>query len=115
MKLSIITKTRPCNVWSFFSSVKIEKLIGFLFFIFLIFTQKVDCWYTLELPHRGGFNKYQQSMFWSKKLKKRYTYLCIPKFCFIKVGFKGVYITWTCFHDDMCTESFVHAENRNYS
>ena len=25
---------------------------------------------------------------------------CIPQFCYIKVGFKGVYITWTCFPDE---------------
>ena len=37
-------------------------------------------------------------MFWSKSKKNRYT--SIPQFCYIKVGFKGVYITRTCFHDD---------------
>ena len=26
-------------------------------------------------------------------------YPCIPQFCYIKVGFKGVYITRTCFPD----------------
>ena len=37
---------------------------------------------------------YPQSMFW---IKNRY----IPAypFCYIKVGFEGVYITWTCFPD----------------
>ena len=24
----------------------------------------------------------------------------IPQFCYIKVGYKGVYITWTCFPDE---------------
>ena len=23
-----------------------------------------------------------------------------PPFYYIKVGFKGLYITWTCFHDE---------------
>ena len=26
---------------------------------------------------------------------------CIPQFCYIKVGFKGVYISRTCFPDDI--------------
>ena len=38
-------------------------------------------------------------MFWSKNKKNRYT-PCIPQFCYIKVGFKGVYITRTCFLDE---------------
>ena len=25
---------------------------------------------------------------------------CIPQFCYVKVGFKGVYITRACFHDE---------------
>ena len=41
--------------------------------IFLIFAQNIDCGYTLEPPHRGGSNEYQQSMFWSKNKKNRYT------------------------------------------
>ena len=41
--------------------------------IFLIFAQNIDCGYTLEPPRRGGFNEYQQSMFWSKNKKNRYT------------------------------------------
>ena len=51
----------------------------------------------LEPPRRGGSNEYPQSMFWSKKEKQ--VYHCIPQFCYIKVGFKGVYITQTCFPD----------------
>ena len=36
-------------------------------------------------------------MFWSKNKKNRYT----PAFpsCYIKVGYKGVYIAWTCYSD----------------
>ena len=47
---------------------------------------------------RGGSNEYPQSMFWSKN-KKKYAYPCIPQFCYIKVGFKGVFIARTCFPD----------------
>ena len=43
------------------------------FDIFLIFTQNIDCGYTLELPQRGGSNEYPQSMFWSKNKKNMYT------------------------------------------
>ena len=31
----------------------------------------LDCWYPLELPRRGGSNKYPQSMLWSKNKKNR--------------------------------------------
>ena len=48
---------------------------------------------------RGGFNEYPQSMFWSKNKKNRYTPR-IPRFFYIKVGYKGVYISRTCFPDE---------------
>ena len=41
-----------------------------IFDIFLIFSQNIDCGYTLEPPQRGGSNEYPQSMFWSKNKKK---------------------------------------------
>ena len=66
------------------------------FDIFLIFAQNIDCVYTLEPPRRGGSNEYPQSMFWSKNKKNRYT-AANPSFSIYKVGFKWVYITWTCF------------------
>ena len=65
---------------------------------FLIFAQNKDCGYTLEPPRRGGSNEYPQSMFLSKSKKNRYT-PSYPSFANIKVGFKGVYITRTCFRD----------------
>ena len=30
-------------------------------------------------------------------IMKKKVYACIPQFCYIKVGFKGVYISWTFF------------------
>ena len=30
---------------------------------------------------------------------RKYVYPCIPQFCYIKVGFEGVYITRTCFRN----------------
>ena len=61
------------------------------FDIFLIFAQNIDCGYTLEPPQRGGSNEYPQSLFWSKNKKNIYTR--------VKVGCKGVFITWTCYPD----------------
>ena len=43
---------------------------------------------------------YPQSMLWSKNKKNRYTPV-YPSFAIIKVGFKGVYITRTCFHSEL--------------
>ena len=48
----------------------------------------------LEPPRRGGSNEYLQSMF-EAKIRK----IGIPQFCYIKVGFKGVYMSRTCFPD----------------
>ena len=69
-----------------------------IFDIFLIFAQNIDCGYTLEPPQRGGSNEYPLSMFWSKN-KKKYVYPSKPHFFYIKVGCKGVFITWTCYPD----------------
>ena len=59
--------------------------------IFLISVQKLDCWYSLEPPRRGGSNEYPQSLFLSRN-KKNNVYPCKPQFYYIKVGFKGVKI-----------------------
>ena len=56
------------------------------------------------LALRGGSNEYPQSMFWSKNKKNRYT-PAYPQIYYIKVGFKGVYTTRTCFHDAMESEN----------
>ena len=66
--------------------------------IFHISVQKLDCWYSLEPPRRGGSNEYPQSMFLSRN-KKNNLYPCKPQFYYIKVGFKGVKIIQVCFRD----------------
>ena len=46
--------------------------LGFtgVYIIFLILLKNTDCGYSLELPRRGGSNKYPQSMFLSRNVKK---------------------------------------------
>ena len=66
--------------------------------VFNSFVKNIDCGYTLEPPRRDGSNEYPQSMFWTKNKNNRYTHLN-PLFYLIKVGFKGVFISRTCFPD----------------
>ena len=49
-----------------------------LFFLFLL--KNIDCGYSLEPPRRGGFNEYQQSMFWAEIWKN--TSIFLWKFSF---------------------------------
>ena len=49
-----------------FLALKIENYQLKNFDSFLIFAQNIDCGYTLELPRRGGFNEYPQSIFGAK-------------------------------------------------
>ena len=67
-----ITKTFQCNKERFLA-LKLKKIQLKIVDIFLIFAQNIDCGYTLEPPRRGGSNEYQQSMFWNKNKKNRYT------------------------------------------
>ena len=97
-KGSNITKT--CTLYTDFSQVvKIENLQQKSLDNFLIFAQNIDCGYRLEPPHRGSSNEYPQSMFMFLSKNKNHRYTCIPQFCYIKVGYKGVYKSQTCFPD----------------
>ena len=73
----------------FFFSCKIE-ILPEKNDIFNIFAQNIDRGYMLEPLRRGESNEYPQSMFWTKNSPA-------PQFYYIKVGFKGVFIAWTCF------------------
>ena len=88
------------NLPMIFIAIKMKNFQQKNFDIFLIFAQNIYCGYTLEPPRRGGSNEYPQSMFWRKNKKNRYTYPCITQFYYIKVGYKGVFISRTCFPDD---------------
>ena len=67
----IITKTCLYNFDPFQPHFYIVKL-GFtgVYMNFLISAQNIDCGYSLELPRRGGSNKYPQSMFRAEIRKK---------------------------------------------
>ena len=64
--------------------------------IFLIFAKNIDCGYTLE-PGKAVLTS-----FWIKNKKKNtHTYPCKPQFYYIKVWYKGVYISRTCIPDEV--------------
>ena len=37
------------------------------------------------------------NLYFGAKIRKKYVYSCLPQFSYIKVGFKGVYTSRTCF------------------
>ena len=58
---------------------------------FFFFVQNIDCVYTvLTSTHNLCFGT---------KIRKNRHILANPSFYCIKVGFKGVYFSWTCFPD----------------
>ena len=63
----VTTKTRLYNFDPLKPHFYVVKL-GFtgVRIIFLISAQNIDCGYSLELPRRGGFNEYPQSMVWAE-------------------------------------------------
>ena len=65
----------------------------------------INSGYMLEPLCRDSFDEYPQSMFWSKTKNKRYVYPCILQFFYIKVGYKGVYISCVIMKSEM-TSSF---------
>ena len=65
-----ITKTCLYNFDPLKHHFYIVKL-GFtwVYIIFLISAQNIDCWYSLEPPHRGGSNEYH-NLFFEQKYEK---------------------------------------------
>ena len=61
-------------------------------FFFLIFAQNIDCGYSLEPPHRG--------LCFGAEIRKIGIHLRTPVLLY-KKGFNGVYISRTCFPDDI--------------
>ena len=91
-----ITKTRLFKYIENFTT-KNWKSSGKNFDIFHNSAQNIDCGYSLGSPRRGGSNEYH-NMFLSRN-KKNNVYPYKAQFYYIKVGFKGVKIIQTCFHD----------------
>ena len=78
----VITKTRPCNILQFFTVVKKDNFQMKNCVVFLIFAYEA----VLTSTHNLCFGE---------KIRK-IVYPCKPRFYYIKVGCKGVYITRTC-------------------
>ena len=101
------TITHLCNVQSLFSSKNLnfhwKKLI---FLIILLKTLIVgtcsNCFAEVVLTsiHNVCFGSI-------KRKHDIFIYPCAPKFYYIKVGYKEVYITWPCFPDVMMSNSIV--------
>ena len=71
--------------------MKIFSSVFLYIYIFLIFAQNIDCGYTSE--------KVLTIYVLEQSKNNRYYDPCKPQFYYIKVGFKGVFIAWTCFPD----------------
>ena len=71
-------------------------------YVFLIFAQNIDCEAVLT-----GIN----NLCFRAKIRKK-VYPCKPKFYYIKVGCKGVYITRT-YYPDGALESVFHVVYEN--
>ena len=92
----------PIQFTEIFSRSKNWTLIGmfvvFLFiYIFLLKTYIVG--YTSEPSCRGGSNEYPQCMFCIKN--KKISYTPANPIVYVKVGYKVVYISRTCFPDGL--------------
>ena len=66
---------------------------------FLIFAKSINCGYSLEPPHEAVLTSTHNLCFRAKIRKN--VYPCKPHFYYIKEGCKGVYITRTCYPDDI--------------
>ena len=71
--------------------------------IILVFAQNIDCWYTLEPPRRGELVQTRtHNLCFGANIREIGKPLQ-PKCWYKKVGYKGVYITQTCFPDAILT------------
>ena len=75
------------------------------FDMFLIFAQNIDCGYTLE--PRFAVLTCTNNLCFRAKVRKN-VYPCYPQFYYIKVGYKWVYITRTCYHGERSPINFVY-------
>ena len=93
MKTKSHYENLPMQYTEIFLASKIEIFQPKNFDIFLIFAQNIDCGYTLEPP--------RHNLCFGAKIKKKIGIpLRTPVLLYKTVGFKGVNITRTCFHDE---------------
>ena len=83
IKAQIITKPHACNIQI---CLELKKLNIFWTNILIFFAEAV-----LMSTHNLCFG--------AKKKKEKQVYPCIPQFFYVKMGFKGVYISRICFPD----------------
>ena len=88
-----ITKTRLFKLAPSFLNftTKKWKFSDKKFWCFHISAQNIDCGYSLEPP----------KLYFGAEIKKNNVYPCKPQFYYLKVGFKGVKIIWSCFRDGL--------------
>ena len=71
---------------------------NFDFFLLILAKKNIDCGYTLEPPW--------QSMFWSKNKE--------TPFCYINMGFQGIYFSLICFPDESKLTGILQANHVDY-
>ena len=81
-------ENKPIQIYWKFYHQKMKIFSWKILIFFHISAHNIDCWYSLEPPHRGGSNKYPQSMFWAEIRKIMYTPVN-PSFTIEKWGLRG--------------------------
>ena len=71
---------------------------GKILIIFLFFAQNFDCGYMLEAVLTSTHN-----LCFGTKISKISIPLQTPVLLYIKVGYEGVYFSWTCFPDELAS------------
>ena len=92
----------PMQYTEIFSAVKIKKNHQTNVVIFKCFAQIIDCGYSLELEPTEAVLPSAHNLYFGSKIRKTCIPLQTPVF-YIKVGFKGIYISRTCFPDERQT------------
>ena len=63
----------PMPYSEIYLALKFKDFIGKTIDRVLVLAQNIDHGCTLKSPRRGGSNEYQQSMFWGKTKKNKFT------------------------------------------
>ena len=93
LRITNITKTRPCNIQRFFKLEKLKNFSRKFLIFFFIFAQNIDCGYTLEPPRRVCFGA---------KTRKIDIPLHTPILLYKSGVQGGILVLRTCFPDEQC-------------